>query len=363
MKLDGLHLSLIANGNQKSNAKVRAGFIRLNKTPGSLIFYLCSWRFFRLEGREKNAWRRAPCLLWDILPSCGNSLIGLKLWAVPPWEPGPANGRENRSWTRAWPLYMFLCGLAGAGTVSVRAQEPGASQPLPVHRWLSLPCAAAVSWMSWLTPPRRGGRPLFPFRSFSLQARVLETLVPLHCISDSGSLGYSALASPLRAVTPVTVGPDRTTQGDQEAWTPKGRFSRQTSPSSPRGSKSSPHSGDWGPAPLLPVAGLPGSPGGLRAPRPPCSQAKPRTRLSAGPARPQRKRETGQAWVQVLLVLRGSDPPPRLGLARKSSSQLGPGQTVSARWQYCPRTTEEPCSNDCAPALPVWKNTVNRQRP
>ena len=57
-----------------------------------------------------------------IPPSCGNSLIGLKLWAVPPGEPDPANGGENRTWTQAWPLYLFLCGLAGAGTVSLWAR-------------------------------------------------------------------------------------------------------------------------------------------------------------------------------------------------------------------------------------------------
>ena len=223
------------------------------------------------------------------------------------------------------------CGLVWPA----RGQDPGASQPLPVHSWLSFPCATAVSWMSRRTPPRQR-RPTLPIQV------LLAPGQGTYAISDTGPLGYSALASPLRAVTPGTVRPDPTTQGDQEAWTPKGRFSRQTSRSSLRGSQSSPHFGDWGPAPLLPVAGLPGGPGGLRAPRPPWSLAKPRTRLSADPARPQRKRETGQAWVQVLLVPHGSGPPPWLGLARKSSSQLGPGQTVSARWQYCPRTVPAP---------------------
>ena len=341
MKLDGSHLSLISNGNQKSNATVWAGFIKLNKIPGSHILYLCSWRFFRLEGREKNAWSRAPCLLWDILPSCGNSLIGLKLWAVPPREPGPANGRENRTWTRAWPLYIFLCGLAGAGTVSLRAclaregpgprSQPAASSPfltvIPLRdcSLLDVPAhtpKAAEAHSSHSGPSCSG--PGYLRHQWHRPFRVLGT-------GQSTARCYSWHSAP---------GPHNT--GGPGGLNPKGQVLETNVPVSPRGSQSSPHFGDWGPAPLLPVAGLPGGPGGLRAPRPPWSLAKPRTRLSADPARPQRKRETGQAWVQVLLVLHGSGPPPRLGLARKSSSQLGPGQTVSARWQYCPRSVPAP---------------------
>ena len=38
-------------------------------------------------------------------------------------------------------------------------------------------------------------------------------LVTLNSINDTGSLGYLALASPLRSVAPVKMGPDPTTQG------------------------------------------------------------------------------------------------------------------------------------------------------
>ena len=38
-------------------------------------------------------------------------------------------------------------------------------------------------------------------------------LVTLNSINAAGSLGYLALASPLRSVAPVTKGPDPTTQG------------------------------------------------------------------------------------------------------------------------------------------------------
>ena len=41
----------------------------------------------------------------------------------------------------------------------------------------------------------------------------LRRLVTLNSINATGSLGYLALASPLRSVVPVTKGPDSTTQG------------------------------------------------------------------------------------------------------------------------------------------------------
>ena len=150
-----------------------------------------------------------------IPPSCGNSLIGLKLWAVPPGEPGPANGRENRTWTQAWPLYLFLCGLARAGTVSQLREGPGPrSQPAASRLFLIFIPLSNCSLLDVLAhTPKAVYAHSFHTGPSCSKPWYFRRLVTLNSINDTGSLGYLALASPLRSVAPVKMGPDPTTQG------------------------------------------------------------------------------------------------------------------------------------------------------
>ena len=49
---------------KKKKTRLAAGFIKPGKYKVAIFptAFVCSQCFFRLEGREKNAWSRAPCL-------------------------------------------------------------------------------------------------------------------------------------------------------------------------------------------------------------------------------------------------------------------------------------------------------------
>ena len=131
---------------KKRKGKTSSWFPQTRKKYKVAIFptaFVCSQCFFRLEGREKNAWSRAPCLFWDhtaILRkmfdraqavSC-SSLQGLAVEAGQTNEPTEPDLKPGPS----LPFSVWsgrISGQSGSGLSiwSVRAQGPGALQLLP----------------------------------------------------------------------------------------------------------------------------------------------------------------------------------------------------------------------------------------
>lgn len=178
-----------------------------------------------------------------------------------------------------------------------------------------------------------------PLNTYTLLSMLSKSysrlLVCLNSINDIGYIWYLAVAWPLCSVTAVTMSPGPPSQGEPHlSKSPKCIFSRQMPPRPALGWKSwSTQLGNPGPTSLFPVLGLLAAAGWVLASKLADATPWPWLSLSTYPARPQRKRQRGQAWVQNLRP----EIPQTQSLPGKNHWGLGVDQTISARWQYCPR--------------------------
>ena len=138
----------MSNGNEKENAEVWPGFLELSQIQGSHVSWcICLFIVFfsGSKGGGRRWLERHVSLLGQYChraeavwsgPSCE-----LLFLARPSSGGGSDQLRNNRTWTQAWPLSLFLCDLAG----SVDSQVLGLASDQWGPRARSPPAAARKS--------------------------------------------------------------------------------------------------------------------------------------------------------------------------------------------------------------------------